>query len=192
MRNRTVVIGIILGILFISQPLNANIAVVNIDSDDASGRKLPLGLTEGWQFTTVDTISVTHLGMWDDYFMVEPPAEIGLLENSYGFQYEIPIGIWRVSDQSLVAYTTIGPGIGDLLEDEFRYVEIDPVTLAKDETYVIGFQWHTSSLLCDWVRSLKVDEFSVDPSIIFGPGMYNPEAGFLYPDTPDAWQRSHA
>ncbi|MBA7704896.1 hypothetical protein ES703_113719 [subsurface metagenome] len=75
---------------------------------------------------------MTHLGMWDDVFASLPgPA---------GFKYEIPIGIWRVSDQALLTSTTLGPGTGDTLLDEFRYTEITPVLLSPGVTYAIGFQ----------------------------------------------------
>ena len=121
------------------------------------------GRTEGWQFTPNSPINVTHLGMWDDGFQFSP--------DHLGFNYEIPIGIWRVSDQVLLTSTTLGPGTSDPLLGEFRYSEITPLPLNSGETYVIGFQWAydpTGIGLSDWAKSWRYGETTVDPAISIG------------------------
>ena len=174
--RRTVLIlgiGVLLSLTVLGSWAEANVAVSNIL---LCGReKSPHLRTDGWQFTPVSPpgIAVTHLGMWDDAFKSLPgPA---------GFNYEIPIGIWRVSDQALLASTTLGPGTGDPLLDEFRYAEITPVVLSPGVTYAIGFQWSDSSSTSEWVQTPQPGDFQVDPALTIGPRVRSSDPGFLFP-----------
>lgn len=182
--KRTIVqfnIGILLSFIIFANVSEANIAVSNISTYAWSRTS---DITEGWQFTPSSPISVTHLGMWDDFFKTTP--------GSLGFNYEIPIGIWRVSDQTLLTSTTLGPGTINPVLDEFRYTEITPITLNAGEMYVIGFQWADDALVSDKVQSPIATDFQVDPFITIGYRVFNysSDPGFRYPEKIDDGPRS--
>lgn len=167
-------IGILFSFIILANVSEANIAVSNIST---SGWTRASTVTEGWQFTPTSSISVTHLGMWDDFF--EPI----LNDNSLGFNYQIPIGIWRVSDQALLTSTTLGPGTINPAIDEFRYTQITSIHLTPGEMYIIGFQWAGSVLTSDWVQSPHSGNFQVDPFITIGNPVSNnsTDPGFRFP-----------
>jgi hypothetical protein len=180
MRRRIVLlsIGVILNLTILGSWAEANIAVSNISTH---GWTLAISKqTEGWQFTPTSLpIVVTHLGMWDDVFKSLPGWS--------GFAYEIPIGIWRVSDQALLTSTTLGPGQGDPLLGEFRYTEITPILLSPGVTYDIGFQWSDDAETSEWVQSPKAGDFQVDPAINIGARVSSRDPGFIFPDRVYPW-----
>lgn len=69
--------------------------------------------THGWQFSVNATIEITHLGLYDRFLD--------------GFALAHPIGLWDDAG-TLLAQETIGPGVGDLLIDNFQYLAIGGVT----------------------------------------------------------------
>jgi len=177
MRRRLVLlsIGVLLNLTILGSWAEANVAVSNISS---SWCWKGLLTTEGWKFTPTNLpIGVTHLGMWDDFFAS------WLTDRSPGFQLEIPIGIWRVSDQVLLTSTTLGPGTGDPVLGEFRYAEINPILLSPGETYVIGFQWSDDFSTSDWMQTPEPGDFQVDPYITIGPRVFSIDPGFRFPET---------
>jgi hypothetical protein len=180
MRRRIVLlsIGVILNLTILGSWAEANIAVSNISTH---GWTLAISKqTEGWQFTPTSLpIVVTHLGMWDDVFKSLPGWS--------GFAYEIPIGIWRVSDQALLTSTTLGPGQGDPLLGEFRYTEITPILLSPGVTYDIGFQWSDDAETSEWVQSPKAGDFQVDPAINIVARVSSRDPGFIFPDRVYPW-----
>ncbi len=181
MRRRLVLlsIGVIFNFTIFGSWAEARVAVSNIGLD---GWQLSSQITEGWQFTPTSLpIGVTHLGMWDDMF---DSNWLGA-DASIGFAYEIPIGIWRVSDQALLTSTTLGPGTGDPLLGEFRYAEITPIRLSTGETYAIGFQNSNYFSTSEWVQKPAPANFQVNPYITIGPAVYNMTPGFLFPDIVD-------
>ena len=147
----------------------------------ATGAMSTRYVTSGWQFEPLIPISVTHLGMWDDMF------EPWLMDESPGFRYEIPIGIWQVSDQTLLTSTTLGPGTSDPLLGEFRYAEITPLSLIPGETYAIAFQWADSFSLSETTKHWEEGMVNVDPAINIGPRVRSREPGFRYPDRVYIW-----
>ncbi len=64
----------------------------------------------GWIFSLSQPIDVTALGIYDDY--------------NNGFQDAHDVGIFRVSDQSLVTSATLPAGTGGSLENGFRYFSL--------------------------------------------------------------------
>jgi len=174
MRRRLVLltIGVLLSLTILGSWAEANVAVSNIFT---SGCELNRLRTDGWQFTTMNLpIAVTHLGMWDDFFKYTPGPP--------GFKYEIPIGIWRVSDQALLTSTTLGPGTGDPLLGEFRYAEISPVMLSPSVTYSIGFKWADDFSMSEYVQTPEPGDFQVDPAITIGTRVQSSDPGFRFPD----------
>jgi len=117
--------------------------------------------------------------MWDDVFKTLPWFS--------GFAYEIPIGIWRVSDQALLTSTTLGPGKVDPLLGEFRYTEITPILLSPGETYDIGFQWSDDVLTSEWVQEPLPVNFQVDPAINIVARVSSRNPGFIFPDRVYPW-----
>lgn len=179
MRRRLVLlsIGVLLSLTILSSWAEANVAVSNISTMGWSRTSYK---TEGWQFTPTSLpIVVTHLGMWDDVFKTLPWFS--------GFAYEIPIGIWRVSDQALLTSTTLGPGQGDPLLGEFRYTEITPVMLSPGVTYDIGFQWSDDVLMSEWVQEPVPVNFQVDPAINIVARVSSRNPGFIFPDRVYPW-----
>jgi hypothetical protein len=173
-------IGLFLALVILGSSAEGSVAVQ--DFIGIGAKQSFTGRTEGWQFTPNSPISVTHLGMWDDGFQFSPGYS--------GFNYEIPIGIWRVSDQVLLASTTLGPGTSDPVLGEFRYSEITPLPLNSGETYVIGFQWAydpTGIGLSDWAKSWRYGVTTVDPAISIGLMAINLNQGFEYPDKTNSW-----
>jgi hypothetical protein len=77
----------------------------------------------GWVFTANSPISVTAVGVFDT--------------DSDGLAVSHDVGIFRQSDQSLLAAATIPEGVGGFLDSGFRFVSLGgPVALGID-TYVI-------------------------------------------------------
>lgn len=153
----------------------ANVAINDFDAHWA--KKIHIPITEGSQFTPTSPlgIAVTHLGMWDDFFLPVPTL------GSPGFDYQIPIGIWRVSGQTLLASATLGPGTGDPLLGEYRYVPITPVVLSPGVTYAIGFPWADTIETSDYVQGWEPGAVQVDPAITIGPRVESASPGFLFP-----------
>jgi hypothetical protein len=166
-------IGVLLSLTILGSWAKANVAINDFDSTHWTRYG---GYTEGWGFTPTGPfgIAVTHLGMWDDFFMWTGPE-------SPGFEYEIPIGIWRVSDQTLLTSATLGPGTGDPVLGEYRYVSITPVVLSPGVTCVIGFQWADTIETSDWVQFWEPGAVQVDPAITFGGTYQSASPGFLFP-----------
>jgi len=175
-KRTTVLLGIVI-LLSLTSVVNlaeANVAVSNISTIGWTKTRF---ITEGWQFTPTSPINVTHLGMWDDFFS-------SLSDKSLGFEYQIPIGIWRIGDQALLTSTTLGPGTINPALDEFRYSEITPLPLNSGEMYIIGFQWADSFATSDYVQSPLPGNFQVDPFITFGHPVFNfsTNPGFRFPN----------
>ena len=176
-------IGALLCLTILGSWAEANVAISDFD---AMGWIRRTNKTEGWRFTHASPlgIAVTHLGMWDDDFKWTGTP------GGPGFDYEIPIAIWRVSDQTLLTSATLGPGTGDPVLGEYRYVEITPVLLSPGVTYAIGFQWADELVMSDWVQAWEPGAVQVDPAITIGLGVESLSLGFLFPsiiiDFPDS------
>ena len=94
----------------------------------------------GWQFTANSDISVTALGAYD----------LGL--DGMGDSHDI--GIFRVSDQTLVTSTTLVAGTSGFLDGDFRYV-----SLASAVDLAIG----------DYVILMTLLNTGNDPQRVFDP-----------------------
>lgn len=80
--------------------------------------------TLGWAFQTSQPIQVDSLGVFDS--------------NNNGLESAVGVGIWRTSDEQLLASVTIPVGTGAPLDDGFRYQSITPITLVAGTEYRIG------------------------------------------------------
>ena len=109
-----------------------SLTIVGADSFDRNN-------TFGWRFTPTIDIDVTALGFFDATSL---PAGSGA-----GLSQPHEVGIYRVSDQVLVASNTIPAGTFGLLSGNFRYVDLAaPVRLTGGTTYLMaGFALSASA-----------------------------------------------
>jgi len=126
--------------------------------------------THGWKFTVNDDLEVVALGIFDleDSPMYAP-----------GLLYSHEIGIWHWGE--LLYSTTIPAGTKGVLIDQFRYVEIPPISLTAGVTYVIG-----STILGDpYVGNSSSDIVTLLPSITYKKTLTSPSgSGFSLPTEP--------
>ena len=78
----------------------------------------------GFEFTPQQTIWVDALGIHD--------------RDGDGLSNAHAVGLWRVSDQSLIASATVASGTSATLIDEFRFQSITLVSLSAGTSYRIG------------------------------------------------------
>jgi hypothetical protein len=121
--------------------------------------------TLGWTFTVDDDIVVTQLGLFDS------------LQNGLAESHEI--GIWDEVG-TLVAAATIGSGVSGLLIDNFRYVEIVPVTLVAGG-YTIGAFFGTGEE--PLVFAGDATGLVTSPQIAFGSAAFSNQSSLTLPDT---------
>ena len=147
---RIVLVATVIVLSVMSEQLVADIAVSVGHSTELAG--MGAGTNGGWQFTVNEPITITHLGLYDDY-------------TANGFWIDHPIGLWRLSDSVLLASETMSAGTGDTLIDHFRYIDVPDVALDVGEDYVIGVY----SASCDPPNAdrviLNADDLQVDAAI---------------------------
>jgi hypothetical protein len=141
----------------------ASLTVLGTDSFDRDN-------TFGWRFTPVTDIDVTALGFFDATGL---PAGTGT-----GLSQSHEVGIYRVTDQVLVASNAIPAGIAGDLNGNFRYVTlVTPVRLAGGTTYLMaGFALSTSPDPAAFASS-----WTMSPGILYAnsplPTIINPTSG---------------
>jgi hypothetical protein len=138
----------------------------------------------GWRFEVLTPISVTQLGVGDT--------------NSDGLAISHDVGIFRVSDQALLASATVPAGTGATLDMGFRYVPLGSPLVLPDASYIIvmtmpAFNGDTQSILnttvgtaseITWVNS-EFDESSglafPNPAFegVYDKGMFGPNFQFV-------------
>ena len=116
--------------------------------------------TFGWRFTPVTDIDVTALGYSDASSL---PGGTGA-----GLSQPHEVGIYRVSDQALIADATVPAGTGGTLGGNFRYVQLpSPARLTGGTTYLMaGFG------------------LSVTPDPAVATAQWTMAAGILYANAP--------
>jgi hypothetical protein len=160
----TVFLAVILGLF--SESLANDVAVdFNISTSQWGG--MVAGSNHGWQFTANQSITVTHLGLYDEW--------------PDGFSIDHPIGLWRLNDGSLLASGTMSAGTGDTLTDHFRYIDIPDVQLSVGMDYVVGFY---SAFECSNEMIIKADGLQVNPAISLVVGRYDVGGQFQMPANP--------
>jgi hypothetical protein len=113
MFRKSVCALLVVAALGLGQTALANVALEvsgPVGTDTPSG-----GSSHGWEFVANGPITVTQLGLFD--------------YNNDGFQFDRPIGLFRVSDAALLTSGTIHAGTVDMLLAGFRYVDTPDVTL---------------------------------------------------------------
>lgn len=174
-------IGVFLSMVVLCASVEGAVAIYEITPGRVRAFTRSTGITHGWEFVPSTSISVTHLGLWDDMFVADL---LGTDDTTVGFAYEVPIGIWRVSDQALLASTTLGPGTMNPALDEYRYAAIAPIPLSAGEPYVVAFQHAPTFAQSEWVQEPVPGTFQVDPAIAYGFWRWSGlDRGFLFPHT---------
>ncbi len=123
--------------------------------------------TWGWEFTVGSSdITVTHLGTYD--------------RSGDGFVAAHEIGIWAVSDQSLLVSTQLLSGTVHPLESGFRWKELDtPITLLANTTYRIGDEPKGDAR--EDMLTIPASSVTMDPHITLGGRVTNNTNSFSYP-----------
>ena len=112
--------------------------------------------TFGWRFTPSSDIDVTALGYFDETSLPSGTG-VGLAESHQ-------VGIFRVSDQALLASNNIAAGASASLIGNFRYVSLaTPVRLTGRATYVVA----GSALSASPDNAAAVTNWSMAPGVAF-------------------------
>lgn len=163
----------LVAVLILAGLIKSTVANVAISLDPTPTPNTPGGGTNhGWQFTANQPIEVTHLGLYDD--------------DDDGFDIAHPIGLWRLSDQMLLASGTITVGAVDPLLDHFRYIDIPDIPLTVGEDYVIGY--YSASSSGDGVIISAVN-LQVDPAINIVTARFSSGLALGMPLTPTSSDR---
>lgn len=99
----------------------ANPAVSNVR--ESSRSFLGENYVHGWRFIANTPITVTHLGVFDDF--------------GNGLQGDYPVALYRDSDQSLIAFGNVASQTANPLIGLFRYVDTTDVTLVPGSSYSV-------------------------------------------------------
>ncbi len=156
--------SVLIGVLMLAGLSEPTAAYVAVSLDSGGGGWPAAGSNHGWQFTVNQPIEVTHLGLYD------------LGDN--GFVIAHPIGLWRLSDEMLLASGTISAGTVNPLLNHFRYIEIPSVPLTVGEDYVIGY--YSASGSTDWVITSAIN-VQVDPAITLVAARWGNRGEFKIP-----------
>ena len=159
-------------------PLYLGLYCFNTHADAVSGASLTIvgtvsfdrNNTFGWRFKSTTDIDVTALDFFDATSL---PAGSGT-----GLSQPHEVGIYRVSDQSLITSDTIPAGIGGALSANFRYVRLPkPVRLTGGTTYLVaGFALSASP-----DPAAAASNWTMAPGILYAndplPTVINPASG---------------
>lgn len=131
----------------------------------AGGLKYDETYTHGWEFTTHRELRVSELGLYD------------FQQNGLGVEHEV--GLFRSSDQQLLASVFVGPGTDDPLEGGFRYAGLaSPLTLEASEKYFVGALYYPMSHDMDYAAFLWSFDSSPPGSISVHPAISLDQEGF--------------
>lgn len=104
---------------------SATFADVAVRITGGTGGAAAANSAHGWEFTVTESLTLTHLGLWD--------------EGMDGFNESHPIGLFRLNDNALLTSGTMSPGVIDPLEDGFRYIDVADVVLDAGVNYVVSY-----------------------------------------------------
>ena len=154
---------------------NASADLVEASTWQGDGTEANYSNAVGWQFTALDDLTITHLGVLD-------LGEAGLADRH-------TVGIFD-SEGNLLVSSTIGAGLsGDLFADSMIYNTVELTTLEEGESYYIladnwlqddfGWGWDAVSY-SDHIEWTNFSE-STGASIFASVQHFNGEPGNLGP-----------
>ena len=131
--------------------------------------------TQGWIFTVLDDIAVTHLGVWDQ-------AGDGLVAAH-------PVGIWDAGG-ALLGTVTVQAGTASAVAGSpsgggsFRYEAVAPFLLLTGASYTIGALFDSNDIF-----DFYPDDVFTSAAVAYGEERYGDEgAGFVFPtETYERW-----
>jgi hypothetical protein len=143
-------------------------------ADDLSWTLTPPGEANGnsglhgTEFTPTSNITVTGLGYYDD-----------ILVGNNGLDVSHAVGIYRVSDQQLLASATVPSGTSAPKTNHFRFVSINPLTLQAGTAYVVA-------AICtgDWNHIVTPGStMTASPYLSLGPWRTGGSSTLAFPST---------
>ena len=118
----------------------------------------------GFEFSTTRSISITDLGFFD------------LSVDGLAASHEV--GIWRVSDQSLLVSGTVASGTAAPLDSDYRYVAVTPTILAAGN-YIVSVVTTGDA----WLTNLVAPTVSGPLTYVSGRDKFPHEtASLVYPN----------
>ena len=155
----------------VSVPTAAMTAAISLPNASTLDVEVPEGQVWGWEFSPTVSISVTALGIFD--------------QDGDGLNDVHSIAIWNADDGSVITQQLFPPGSGTDLIDEFRYINITPVTLAGDGKYIVGVFYPTTASDAVVIANFDADYMSESVINVLG-GRRSSGTGFAFPGlTPD-------
>lgn len=127
------------------------------------GTLLPSGDTVGYRFKADANITITDLGIVDDFD--------GTLDSSH------EVGLWRNSDQALLASTTVSSA--DTLFNGFWYASVAPVQLSAGTEYTLGAVYASDDLDSYISGPSNITTDMISATVGVEPGAA--DLGFIYP-----------
>jgi hypothetical protein len=118
----------------------------------------------GWEFTPTSNLLVNQLGVFD--------------ENSNGLSSSHQVGIFRVSDQALVASTVVSTG--NTLDSGFRYANITPTVLTSGQNYIVAALYTTAGVDRFMFDSTS---FTTSSALTFVTPRFSNTSSFVFPTT---------
>lgn len=147
--------------------LCAGFCCFNAKADAVSGTALSVAGTVafdrndafGWRFTPMTDMDITALGFFDATSL--PTG------NETGLSRSHDVGIYRVSDQVLIASTTIPMGSGASLNANFRYVALPkPVRLAG---FALSASPDPAATASNWTMASRITYANSPLPTVFNP-----------------------
>lgn len=139
--------------LLASAPLHAAMLGYTSTGGRADGNQ---GANIGLQFTADQALSVDSLGVYDN--------------DGDGLSTAREVGLWRVSDLSLLASVVVGSGLAGVLDGGFRFAAITPVLLTVGSQYRVSVVYRSG----DGPGDKLVDTVpTAAPGITLSPGTYS-------------------
>ena len=133
------------------------------------GTLLPCGDVVGFRFTADADMLITDLGIYDD-------GADGVLNSPH------QVGLWRDSDQALLASVTVDQA-GTLLNGYF-YAPIAPIALVGGQRYTIGAMYSSDDLESYYSGPSAITLNGISATVAVAPAAA--DLCFVYPTTESA------
>jgi PEP-CTERM motif len=137
-------------------------------SEVSGGRRATSGSDQlyGWKFNLASAVSIRALGAYDD--------------DLDGMAVAHNIGIFRASDESLVASTTLGSGLGGFLDGAFRYQSLAGSVGLLAGDYVIVMTMPAGN---DDLQLIGVSSFATAAGVTYLDSAFDGGSALAYPKT---------
>jgi hypothetical protein len=124
----------------------------------------------GWQFNVLTPIDVNSLGVFDD--------------DNDGLDTRHEVGIFRTSDQALLASLTMPAGTGSALINGFRYEDLGSSVHLAPDSYVIAMTMPTQN---GDLQSIGNSSVTTAPEIQYVTSRFDGGSSLAFPTTTGAF-----